>query len=163
MKGRILFVFLFTFISTIQASFAKPSGYIMHEWGTFTSLQGSNGVAMRGLHHEEEKLPSFVSTRDLRGELGRAIPRPVCGKIPCDEYDRFYRSDNGIHVTQKMETPVVYFYAKEPTVVNMSILFPAGIISQYYPTPQSFAPRRPAFALANGRVDYNLQILTTQE
>ena len=35
-------------------------GYELHEWGTFTTVSGSDGVLLTGLEVEEEKLPSFV-------------------------------------------------------------------------------------------------------
>ena len=31
-----------------------------HEWGTFTSLLGSNGKTQNGMYHEDERLPAFV-------------------------------------------------------------------------------------------------------
>ncbi len=37
--------------------------YVAHEWGTFTSMQGSDGVTLEGLQHEEEGLPDFVYSR----------------------------------------------------------------------------------------------------
>ena len=33
---------------------------VVHEWGTFTSMQGSDGITLEGLHWEEEALPRFV-------------------------------------------------------------------------------------------------------
>src|SRR5690349_7153293 len=64
----------------------------VHEWGTFTSVQSSLGKQMQGLHHTDELLPSFVHARDVlaRSEKGfEELPEPV---------------------TQKLETPVLYFY-----------------------------------------------------
>ena len=36
------------------------SAYDLHEWGTFTTISGSDGSVLSGLHVEEEKLPDFV-------------------------------------------------------------------------------------------------------
>lgn len=36
---------------------------VVHEWGTFTSMQGSDGIALEGLQREEEGLPPFVQSR----------------------------------------------------------------------------------------------------
>ncbi|MEK7862968.1 MAG: hypothetical protein AAB295_06860, partial [Chloroflexota bacterium] len=49
-------------INSQDAIAALPAGggLEVHEWGTFTSLQGSDGVDLEGLHHEEEGLPPFV-------------------------------------------------------------------------------------------------------
>lgn len=41
---------------------------MVHEWGTFTSLQGSDGRVMDGLHHTEELLPAFVHGRLASGD-----------------------------------------------------------------------------------------------
>ena len=37
--------------------------FTVHEWGTFTSMQGADGVALEGLSREEETLPAFVYSR----------------------------------------------------------------------------------------------------
>src|SRR5205085_10385406 len=34
--------------------------FVAHEWGTFTTLAGSDGTLLPGLYHEEERLPVFV-------------------------------------------------------------------------------------------------------
>ena len=34
--------------------------YELHEWGTFTTVAGSDGVLLTGLQREEEELPGFV-------------------------------------------------------------------------------------------------------
>ncbi len=44
-------------------------GFEVHEWGTFTFMQGSNGVGLEGLHHEEEALPHFVHSAQTISEL----------------------------------------------------------------------------------------------
>ena len=74
-------------------------GFVVHEWGTFTSMQGTDGVTLEGLQHEEEGLPSFVYSRSkvrdcpLRDKGYKGLEVPVT------------------NVTRKMETPVTYFYS----------------------------------------------------
>ncbi len=80
---------------------------VAHEWGTFTSLQGSNGVVLEGLRHEEQDLPSFV--HDLRDATG------ITGISP------------------KMETPVIYFYSPRERKVSVRVGFPRGVVTQWYP------------------------------
>jgi hypothetical protein len=36
---------------------------IVHEWGTFLAMQGSEGVTLDGMYHEEHALPGFVHAR----------------------------------------------------------------------------------------------------
>ena len=45
---------------TIVATPMLAMGYEVHEWGTFTTVSGSDGVLLTGLQREEETLPPFV-------------------------------------------------------------------------------------------------------
>src|SRR5262249_35027071 len=49
---------------------ASTSGskLVVHEWGTFLAMNGSDGVTLDGMYHEEHALPAFVHARG-RGEL----------------------------------------------------------------------------------------------
>lgn len=92
-------------------------GFIVHEWGTDTVVVGSDGSLQRGLHHEEEDLPSFVYDRIKGGSL------PGAGSVEV-----------------KMETPVTYFYSDHEIGAKVSVGFPKGVFTQWYPTVQSFLP-----------------------
>lgn len=64
---------------------ASAGRYAVHEWGTFTTFQGSTGAVLEGLHHEEEPLPAFVhSVTD--GLSGTVIPdaTPVQPRRPIE-------------------------------------------------------------------------------
>src|SRR5947208_534222 len=39
---------------------SMQTGFVAHEWGTFTSVQSSTGETMVGMAHEDEPLPQFV-------------------------------------------------------------------------------------------------------
>ncbi|MCA9322543.1 MAG: hypothetical protein KDB53_17510, partial [Planctomycetes bacterium] len=110
-----------------QAPETRP-GFEVHEWGTFTSMQGSDGLALEGLQHEEERLPGFVYSRT---EV-RDCPLREFGykglEVPVER------------VTQKMETPVIYFYANEPLDVRVRVDFVGGLISQWYPVVDRLGP-----------------------
>src|SRR5262245_37633967 len=101
---------------------SAPQGLTVHEWGTYTSVQGSNGATLDGMQHEEESLPSFVQQRSAApgsGEKGiEALPQAV---------------------NQKLETPVLYFYGAYGHV-KASVDFPGGIISQWFPAASTYAP-----------------------
>src|SRR5687767_5960008 len=68
---------------------AGPRGLVVHEWGTFLSVQGPDGVSLGGMVDSEEDLPQFVEERTSKESWTRAIMR------------------------QKMETPVTYFYTDQ--------------------------------------------------
>ncbi|MES2802700.1 MAG: hypothetical protein V4654_09435 [Bdellovibrionota bacterium] len=118
--------------------------FVVHEWGTFTSVLGSNGQRIGGLHHEEEVLPSFIIGRDLLREIsfipGGTKCRPSKGMPVCDDYPDATYQVRPENVTQKMETPVIYFYSEDKKQVRVNVSFPQGIISQYFPAPTNFAP-----------------------
>ncbi len=100
-----------------------PANYTAHEWGTFTSMVGTNGIVLDGLHHEEEALPKFV--HDLLKTQAFGATRT---KLPASR------------VTQKMETPVIYFYADEPLRVQVRVWFQQGLMTQFFPLPKTVYP-----------------------
>jgi hypothetical protein len=53
----------FSFICALFFALVCSQSFIVHEWGTFTSVQGSNGKPLGGSHHGEERLPAFVHSR----------------------------------------------------------------------------------------------------
>lgn len=95
-------------------------GFIVHEWGTDTIVVGSDGSLQRGLHHEEEDLPSFVYDRIKAATLIGDMPSPS--------------------VTIKMETPVTYFYSDHALDVKAKVEFPKGVFTQWYPNVNWFQP-----------------------
>ncbi|MDI3287147.1 hypothetical protein [Polyangium sp. 15x6] len=92
-------------------------GFVVHEWGTDTVVVGSDGALLRGLHHEEEDLPSFVYDRVRAGTLP---------------------GSTSVHL--KMETPVTYFYSDKPMKARVQVAFPSGVLTQWYPAVASFYP-----------------------
>ena len=100
----------------------ESSSYIAHEWGTFTTLQRSNGERLNGLFKDEEVLPSFVKSISFHNKKD----------IPNDKgYDLV--STELRNVSVKMETPVIYFYSDKARQVHVDIEFAGGSISQWYP------------------------------
>jgi hypothetical protein len=87
----------------------------VHEWGTFTSVSGSDGALLPGLEVEEESLPNFVHSFAEFSPAMKGLNHPVR------------------NVTVKMETPVLYFYATKPLTAQVEVGFHGGSISQWYP------------------------------
>lgn len=106
--------------------YSPEQGFVVHEWGTFTTLQASDGRLLNGLEKEEEKVPAFVKNICFCVEQFRRMPQKG--------YDKKYNTL--INVNLKMETPVLYFYHDEPTAktVSLNVKFQNGSISQWYPT-----------------------------
>ena len=145
MQSRILaFASLFIIVGQAARGEApakkpvEPADLIVHEWGTFLAMQGSDGVTLDGMYHEEHALPGFVHSRS-RDQL----------RLPS--------------VQLKGETPVIYFYTKTGGNVSVHVGFPHGIWTQWYPQasmvgPTLAAPGLPP-QLRNGRIDWSVEVI----
>ncbi|HEU5236597.1 MAG TPA: hypothetical protein VFU37_05610 [Pyrinomonadaceae bacterium] len=104
--------------STANAS--KENRLVVHEWGTFTSIAGKDGVALewRPLNGSTD-LPKFVHTMQDRQGL-RHIP----GK-------------GEMTALVRMETPVLYFYSNRELDITANVSFPKGKITEWYPQARS--------------------------
>jgi hypothetical protein len=124
---------LFIATSLMAAVFpgaAKPlhagngnAGYVAHEWGTFTSVQGSDGVQLEWNPFVVSELPKFVY--DVRNPLGRQQ------KLVLPSF--YVPGKAGMTSRQRMETPVIYFYSDTPRTVDVEVTFPDGRITEWYP------------------------------
>ncbi len=109
---RKLFGLLLAVAAVVVLTAGSPDdGLTVHEWGTFTSVAGTNGKAIEwnGLGPARD-LPPFVE-------------------------------DAGLHCTKwsflasvRMETPVIYFYSSREMQANVSVKFPHGQMSEWYPS-----------------------------
>src|SRR5882762_3063063 len=91
-------------------------GFVAHEWGTFTSVQGSDGRLLNWRPLQTSRLPQFVHNWQNPGFNRQGVSALAFGK--------------GAMVTlQRMETPVIYFYADEKQTVDVSVNFPKGLIT----------------------------------
>jgi hypothetical protein len=137
MKGLTL---LLTVVAS-ASSWAAPK-YELHEWGTFTTVSGSDGILLAGLEREEEHLPKFVHSHfgmengqdmnplELRRLMARHGTRRFGGGIMTQK-GLPERPLEG--VTVKMETPVIYFHSEEGFQAKVEVGFEGGTISQWYP------------------------------
>ena len=84
---------------------------VTHEWGTFTSVAQEDGTAVEWAPLlGPDDLPCFVGRdRRIRKVALRGLVR--------------------------METPVLYFYAKQPATLSIHVDFPQGLITEWYPNP----------------------------
>jgi|GEM_PF-1204352 len=153
-------------LASFLSLFLIASAYEVHEWGTFTTLSGSDGTNLSGLHVEEEHLPSFVYSH--AGMEPRATSPFEIMRMPNElyqneqvfvreinkelhlvpQYSKGMNQANLKQVTVKMETPVLYFYGDQREKVNVKVGFHGGTIAQWYPqrtsgdTPNLYAPRK---------------------
>lgn len=106
---------------------AAAENIVIHEWGTFTSLQNERGEAIGGINTDDEPVPAFV--HDIAGEL----------LIPASEFPHtlFSQGAPACHpdVTMRLETPVLYVHASDSFTgtLNVRVAFNGGWLTQYYP------------------------------
>ena len=108
-----------------HASTAKTSEenrLVVHEWGTFTSIAGKDGLALewRPLNGSSD-LPKFVHTM----QDGRGLRH---GPTKAD-----------LTTLVRMETPVIYFYTNREMDITAEVKFPKGRITEWYPQARSVA------------------------
>ena len=124
----------------VQATPTESPGkdLVVHEWGTFLAMGGSDGVALDGMYHEEHGLPPFVHARG-RDQL------------------RVYSA------LSKGETPVIYFYTSKEQNVRVEVKFPQGIWTQWYPSAAGVYPKFGAMptadTLRDGRIVWHASII----
>src|SRR5207244_3983526 len=93
-------------VTAVGVGFGSPGGpapppekLIVHEWGTFLTVQGSDGNTLGGMVDSEEALPKFVMERTESAQE-RSLTRRAL-------------------MFTKMETPVTYFYVDKPMIVRV--------------------------------------------
>src|SRR5437762_11580770 len=87
---------------------ARPApSYVAHEWGTFTSVQGGDGVLLDWRPLESSHLPKFVYDWTHAG-----LNRQPAGKLAPRKA--------AMVTLQRMETPVIYFYSSKEQSVDVS-------------------------------------------
>ncbi len=98
---------------------ARPvySSLTVHEWGTFTSIAGSDGSAVEWSPLTgSTDLPSFV------------------------EHFRNAGFKRGLRGTVRMETPVIYLYDSREETVSVKVAFSKGVITEWYPRASRVEP-----------------------
>jgi len=163
MRNKPVLTLLFLFTAFLSAPSASAQ-FEAHEWGTFTSLVGSNGITQNGMYHEDEQLPAFVhgfgvTQRDLPPPLTPQPPRRPCRSKGCFDDDFF---DNNV-ITQKMETPVIYFYSDQQRSVDVNVRFPEGVVTETFPAPVATSPTSGSIReAANGNTTFRVDVLATK-
>jgi hypothetical protein len=98
-----------------KAASPQKDRLVVHEWGTFTSIAGKDGVSLewRPLNGASD-LPKFVHSMK-EGQGFRHGPKA------------------DLRTQVRMETPVIYFYANREMDISTKVDFPKGKITEWYP------------------------------
>ena len=137
MKTHLLILGASLLALHLTATAGEPADYVAHEWGTFTSVQGADGVQLDWNPLTTTELPSFVYDRNYpEGKRGK----PNLGLL---------LSKTAFVARQRLETPVIYFYSKKERTVDVTVKFPEGTVTEWYPQQN---PLPPAVKKAGGTV-----------
>jgi hypothetical protein len=112
---------------------AKDAPFVVHEWGTFTSVQGSSGIPIKWDPFVEDDLPSFVYSRT----------QPIKDSAYAKDLLALQMLSGKSRVSgwyQRMETPVIYFHGEPSKEITVRVDFPSGQISEWYPQVAAFGP-----------------------
>jgi hypothetical protein len=93
------------------------SSLTVHEWGTFTSIAGSEGQAVEW--------------------------SPLTGSTDLPAFVEHFRDPGyklGLRGTVRMETPVIYLYDSREETVSVSVAFSKGVITEWYPHASRVEP-----------------------
>lgn len=112
----------------------EPRDLVVHEWGTFTSVQGADGEQMTWNPFQVWDLPGFVYQRN----------RPD-GRTNVSHLAFLLADKGAIQARQRMETPVIYFYSDRSLEVDVEVEFPQGTLTEWYPQATGFGPTVKAF------------------
>jgi hypothetical protein len=124
------FVFALGLAGAVLVTQAKP--LVVHEWGTFTSLQDEAGRTLGGINTDDEPVPKFCHDLDRMLILGQ-------DQSPLLLFKGVY----GCHpdVTMRLETPVIYFHlpadAPAPLTASVRVSFRGGWLTQFYPAAEA--------------------------
>jgi hypothetical protein len=114
------------FIAPRAVSAANDDPFVVHEWGTFTTVQGADGEQIWWQPPASVDLPDFVHRAAVGGD-----DRPVT----------FNPKD--LSALARMETPVIYFYSQRERVADVRVLFRGGNLTEWYPQPTRVAAQTP--------------------
>jgi hypothetical protein len=113
----------------LKAAESSPPHYVAHEWGTFTSVQGADGIQMGWNPFTVWDLPDFVYDQYRPdGRTNIALAARLLAK-------------QKLMALQRMETPVIYFYGDEAMTVDVRVEFPQGTMTEWYPQASAYGAR----------------------
>jgi hypothetical protein len=93
---------------------ALESGLVAHEWGSMQHHVGTTTSEFDLIGEDQSDLPSFVKVWADQPMLGPQVIRK----------------------------PILYFYTKQEMKVNVTVRFPEGVLTQWYPDVSMFLPQR---------------------
>jgi hypothetical protein len=134
---RTTFLLIALFVMTPRCCFAADDGIVIHEWGTFTSLQDETGRTIAGINSDDEPVPPFVHNLALGLLVGDAAAQ---------SRNFLYQGWPRAHpdVKMRLETPVLYVHAgadSRDVKLDVAVEFRGGWLTQFYPDAEAVGPQ----------------------
>lgn len=130
MRRALPAIFLFTAALSVTAATLQTQQppVVVHEWGTFTTVAGVDGQAVKWLPlGGPTDLPCFVDVYKNR------VYKVLAGSSEAPVPITYEAARSSLVATVRMETPVIYFYSDKPTAVGVRVKFPRGLITEWFP------------------------------
>jgi len=106
----------------------------VHEWGSINIVTGTDEVVVGDISDDQSDLPNFVEVWKKQ-----AVIQPIM-----------------------IEKPIIYLYSDKVKNVRVSVRYPEGIFTQWWPKPNSFSPYPPRKGakpiLKNGMLYWNVTL-----
>ena len=119
-KRAVMRIRILTAVALLAVSFslhpATDDPFIVHEWGTFTTVQGGDGEQIFWMPPGSVDLPEFVYRAQRDGDWSSKAVNP-----------------KDINALVRMETPVIYFYSQRERVADVRVIFRGGNLTEWYP------------------------------
>jgi hypothetical protein len=132
MRWHLLLLALASLLAIPARVHAEPTGKLMvHEWGTFTSFAGSDGVYLDYRTRVGGDLPDFVLDRQRQASASTTQPFQI---------SPYLFTKGAIPTLSRMETPVTYFYTERPMKVRAHVDFSVGLFTEFYPPIEKMTP-----------------------
>jgi hypothetical protein len=96
---------------------ATDDPFVVHEWGTFTTVHGANGEQIWWMPPASVDIPDFVYRSETTGSWSS---NPIIHPKDATALAR-------------METPVIYFYSQRERVADVRVRFRGGFLTEWYP------------------------------
>ncbi len=138
--ARVLLIAVVVLFVSSLAVHASADQLIVHEWGTFTSLQDETGRTLSYINTDDEPVPGFVHGLG-RGNKGlylspTEMPPPLAQGAPLGHPQ----------VTMRLETPVTYFHlpaGMTSAKLDVAVDFHGGWLTEFYPAGVTLADGKP--------------------
>lgn len=131
MNRTIVVMLLCMWSVCVSSKLNAADELVIHEWGTFTSLQDEGGRAVSRINTDDEPVPGFVHQMFYSGRFS-----PVEFQLPAAKGAPHGHPE----VTMRLETPVTYFHLPKGVreiTTDIRVSFNGGWLTEFFPNAEA--------------------------